>query len=442
MPFGLSADVNSKLHASKITLSLSDTLKKVWSNDLSLARFDIAVKAFRDEGDAEHYLHDPTLFVAAQNLPTDTFDVDQEAMTQFRVGIRQKLHRGDDHYIKKEMSDIDIDIQYSEKKSHWRQLKLNTESAWLEAWYWQKSRQLIEEDRVFLTQVQDFIQSLYQVGAKDQSDLIGAELELMKLSEKRIVADSHYRAYRNKLNTLASEKLVGDQLNENLVDLRNLVLDLTDSDFLMEQFLAHPDIQQLDERVNLMDKKVSLAKEYYKPSWELEVSYGFRDGDNNDGSDRADLLSAGVSVQLPLFTKGKQDKVLSAEKYRKSAAENKRLEAIKKMRFQFENVYQQYLTAVEQRALYEQKILPTLHLQKQSALQSYESDKGDFRTVTDLFSKEQNAKIKHQRLRVNEQLMMAKLNYWIGTDQQGMNMGLNRMESSGLDSHDMGGMGQ
>ena len=61
-------------------------------------------------------------------------------------------------------------------------------------------------------------------------------------------------------------------------------------------------------------------------------------------------------------------------------------------------------------------ILPTLVKQKESALNSYESDKGDFRTVTELFIKELNTKIKHQRLRVNEQLMIAKMNYWVGFD--------------------------
>ena len=212
------------------------------------------------------------------------------------------------------------------------------------------------------------------------------------------------------MNTLANETLTGDQVSKELINLTTSDINFSDADLLMSTFLSHPEIKILDEHVDLFGKKVSLAEQAFEPTWGLEVSYGLRDGENNDGSDRADFLNAGFTVQLPLFTKGKQNQTLSAAKLRKSSIESMRLEALQKMRFQFENIYQQYLITVDQRSLYEQQILPTLARQKQSALQSYESDKGDFRTVTDLFSKEQNAKIRHQRLRVNEQLMISKIN--------------------------------
>mgnify|MGYP002067641612 CR=1 FL=1 len=40
-------------------------------------------------------LEDPRLGIAVLNLPTDTFRFDQEAMTQFKVGISQVFPRGD-----------------------------------------------------------------------------------------------------------------------------------------------------------------------------------------------------------------------------------------------------------------------------------------------------------------------------------------------------------
>ena len=69
-----------------------------------------------------------------------------------------------------------------------------------------------------------------------------------------------------------------------------------------------------------------------------------------------------------------------------------------------------------QRQLFQTKILPTLVNQKSSALQSYESDKGDLRVVTDLYLQEQSTRIKLARLRVNEQLILSKMNYWLSSD--------------------------
>jgi hypothetical protein len=397
-------------------LSLDYTLEKVRSNDLSLVRFGIDAKVHAAEAESNDYLPDPVLFAALQSIPTDTFDLDQEPMTQLRFGVRQMFPKGKSLEIKKDLSLINSGIQSIQQQLRWQKLKLKAETAWLEAWYWQKNRQLIEEDRVFLEQVRDFVQSLYQVGAKDQSDLIGAQLKLIMLDEKRIEADRQFNWFRQTLDTLANEALVGRQLSGSLVHIDKVGIDLSDSESIIRRLLKHPEILVLDQRIHLSEKKVDLAEQNFEPSWGAEFSYGLRGGVNIDGSNRADFLSAGVNVQVPLFTQGKQHNELRAAKYKQESIKNRREESLHKMHFQLENIHQQYLSTVEQRQLYENKILPTLTKQKDSALNSYESDKGDFRTVTELFIKELNTKIKHQRLQVNEQLMIAKMNYWIGFD--------------------------
>ncbi len=149
----------------------------------------------------------------------------------------------------------------------------------------------------------------------------------------------------------------------------------------------------------------------------MELSYGLREGHNADGSERADLLSAGVSMQMPLFTKQKQSLSVRAAQHRRSAAEYKRDEALNKLRFEFINERQQYQDTLAQRVLYDNEILPTLAKQRDSALQAYEADKGDFRSVIALFLKQQRARVMYQRLRVNEQLHLSSLNYLLGQGQ-------------------------
>ena len=401
---------------SQYRLSLKDVLSKIKDNDLTLGRLAIEAKAYEADALTNDYLPDPVLFAAAQNLPTDTFDIDQEAMTQLRFGVRQMFPKGDSLSINKQISGIKADLQNIKQDARWRQLKRSAELAWLEAWYWQRTIELIEEDRVFLDQVLDFIQSLYQVGAKDQSDLIGAQLELIKLEEKHIDAERNFQKNRDELNTLANESLPTLHLDEELVSLDAAGALKAHPEFLISQLLSHPKITAMDEQAHVYEKKVSLSEQAFEPTWGVEVSYGLRDGENMDGSDRTSFFSAGVSVQYPLFTQGKQTNSLIAAKYRHAAAENQRLEALQQARFQVQNLQQQFQTTNKQRLLYENEILPTLAKQKQSALQSYESDKGDFRLVAELYRKEQSTKIKHQRLRVNEQRLLARINYWIGTN--------------------------
>lgn len=392
------------------SLSFNFVMQKVLQNDFQLVRSNIDAQAYEAEAESKNVLPDPVFFAAMQNLPTDTFELDQEAMTQFRVGVKQMFPKGDSLNLNKNI------LLHNQAEQGWQQqqriikLRQQTEMAWLEAWYWQKNKLLVEHDRIFLTQMLDFMQSVYQLGGNNQSDLIGAELELIKLDEQILEADRRLQIFRHELNTLANEKLTDIDFSEAMLTLP--YHSLPSGKELYALLGAHPEFMILDESIAQLSDKISLSEQDYEPQWGLELSYGYRQNMPN-GMDRADLVSAGLSVQVPLFSKSQKSQKVRSIKYKQASIENKRLELFQKVRFELENLAQQYRTTMAQRQLYERQILPTLSKQKQSAIQSYESDKGDFRVVTDLYLKEQATKIKHQRLIVNEQILLSKMNYWL-----------------------------
>lgn len=418
VPFLVAGAISTGIASVSIAeeLSLTDVLYAVKKNDFRLKQLQEESQAFLAESEAAAYLPDPTVFAAIQSLPTDSFDFDQEPMTQLRVGVRQMFPKGNMLDIKSDMSGIKSNLQLTASELRWLERKKQSEQAWLEAWYWQKTLGLLDEDQTFLEQVQEFIRSLYEVGAKDQSDLIGADLELIKLNEKRIEAKRKYQMFRQQLNTLANQRLSGTQVSFVLPDLEQVDL-AAFRNSTSEPFIAkHPKIEQLNQKIILSEMKVDLVEQDFEPAWGVEVSYGLRDGENMDGSDRPDFFSAGVNVQIPLFSDAKQRQNQHAAKTRSMASQIQRDEALSQMRFEVDNLIQQYRYTVEQRALYETDILPTLQKQRKSALQSYESDQGNFRLVMNLFLKEQSAKTMHQRLRVNEQKLISSLNYLLGLD--------------------------
>ena len=61
----------------------------------------------------------------------------------------------------------------------------------------------------------------------------------------------------------------------------------------------------------LRNTGVDLAKQRYKPGWMLDLSYGLRSG-SMDGESRPDMLSAMVTVDLPLFRANRQDREVAA----------------------------------------------------------------------------------------------------------------------------------
>lgn len=408
------ADDNKLNTRSESTLSLSEAVQKVINNDFSLLTSSLESQSFKSEAESKDALPDPVFFAAMQNLPTDTFDLDQEAMTQFRFGVKQMFPKGDSIEISKQLVLHNKVLQDFIQQKTILTLKQKTQMAWLEAWYWQKYKAVIEHDRVFLTQMLDFMQSIYQIGGNNQSDLIGAELELIKLDEKVLDAERNYQTFRSELNTLANTVFTEEYLSSELISLP--VLTIPANENLYASLAQHPDLLILKETSAQLADKIALVEQDKKAQWGIEVSYGLRQGENPNGSNRSDLLSAGLSVQVPLFSGKQKTHGVSAVRYQQDAIENRYVEELHKARFELENLRQQYENTLAQRMLFETQILPTLAKQKQSALLSYESDKGDFRTVTDLYIKEQATKVKHQRLRVNEQLILTKINYWLNFD--------------------------
>ncbi|MEH6473153.1 MAG: TolC family protein, partial [Halopseudomonas sp.] len=71
----------SLAEAERIALAGSPVLAEI------KARYEAALEVPEQLG----ALPDPVLTVGMINVPTDTFDLDQEAMTQFRVGFSQAL---------------------------------------------------------------------------------------------------------------------------------------------------------------------------------------------------------------------------------------------------------------------------------------------------------------------------------------------------------------
>jgi outer membrane protein TolC len=394
-------------------LSLSDVLTRARANDFRLKSLGIQAKAFEAEAKASDFLPDPTLFAAIQSLPTDTFEFDQEPMTQLRVGVRQMFPKGDTLSLREDINQKKVGLQTVKQEAYWLGRKQSIEKAWLEAWFWQQNIELISEDRVFLEQIHEFIQSLYEVGSKDQSDLIGAELELIKLEERLIKARRSFQKNLDSLNTLANETLTSTQLPKKLESFDTSTLTLAKSNDLVSSLQNHPKIRLINQKINIAKSKVNLTEQSLEPSYGVELSYGLRSGDNMDGSSRADFFSAGVSVQYPFFNRGQQSSQISAAKHRQAAIELERAEALEQARFTLKDLANQYDITRDQRVLYEEKILPTLDKQKHSAMHSYESDKGNFRIVSELFLKEQSAKVQRLRLLVNEQIILSRINYWL-----------------------------
>ncbi len=179
-------------------LTLSQAIIFALEHDpwLSGSRFD--QQATEAKAESAYQLPDPKFSLALANLPTDTFDFEQEAMTQLIVGVSQSYPRGDSRQLKRQQLYQQSERQPLLRREREAKLTLTVTQLWLDAYLSRESVRLIEQDMALFDQLADISMARYAsaLGRTRQQDLIQAQLEqiritdrLTRLQQKRDVAE-------------------------------------------------------------------------------------------------------------------------------------------------------------------------------------------------------------------------------------------------------------
>ncbi len=367
-------------------------------------------------------LPDPTVSLGIANLPVDSFDFGQGAMTQFKVGVSQMFPRGKTLALRQEKLKKLSQMQPFAREDRKAQVSVTVSQLWLEVYRSQKSIALIEQDRSLFEHLVDVAQSSYTTasGRTRQQDLIRAQLELTRLEDRLTMlrqqresqlarlgewlADSSYDLDIEMPRTLGPEHLTNPLFNETETRIR--------TQKLAQMFMAHPKIRSVGQKISAGESGVKLAKQSYKPQWGINASYGYRDADPM-GNDRADFFSVGVSLDVPLFTGKRQDKQVQAATAEREATKTERTLALRQLRSGFETAESQYRRLLDRRELYRSRLLKEISEQAEASLTAYTNDDGDFAEVVRSRIAELNARIEALNVEVDIHKIVAQLNYFL-----------------------------
>lgn len=375
---------------------------------------------------ADGQLMDPKLQLGVANLAADNFEFDQENMTQFKVGILQQFPSGNSLNIKQQKTQKQSELILSKISARKLSIIKEVRVTYLEILYWQEARKTIKKNKYFFSQLVATVQSMFSVGKNNQQDLIRAQLELNRLDDRMSKITQKINSQRSKLSRWIgsnnSNKAFTSSLPELLIPKNSQLLLVSDSssatiDDLSQLFFTHPIIQEIDTQLQISQKEIQLVKESYKPGWGLNVSYGYRDN-NPNGMKRSDFVSAGVTIDLPLFTANRQDKKLLAKEHQYQALKDKRIELLRQLvtELQQEIVNEEQLEKRHQ--LYNRLLLPQAKQQTQAALLAYQSDRGDFSDVMRAYIDALNAHLDERRIAVDHLQTNARILYFVSSFEQ------------------------
>lgn len=393
-------------------LDLTSVINTAIENDPWLRQSARTQDALMEESYADEALPDPRVTIGAANLPTDTFDTGQEAMTQATIGVSQRIPRGNSRQLANEKKVRMAGVQPFRRENRREQVKERVTHLWLELWRSQESIRLIENKRSLFEQLADVAEAGYtsaSMGARQQ-DIIRASLELTRLEDRLAALSTQLASNRESLGEWigvgAAQLPVTGQIPTQLST------ELPDEwrETNIDGLIRHPSIRATDQLIDAQTIDVDLARQAYKPEWSVFAQYGYRDRAPN-GQDRADLFTVGIGFDLPIFTGNRQDRTLRASTLRLEAARSERILQMRELQARARAAFARIERLDDRIRLYRQALLPQMEEQASAALSAYDNDDGDFAEAVRARIDELNARVELTQLIAERAKNLASFRY-------------------------------
>lgn len=394
-------------------LRLADAETLALANEPTLLALAAKQTALRAAAVADGQLPDPQLKLGLMNYPTDTFDAGQEPMTQMQLGVRQMFPAGRTLDYKQQRTTHMADAKGAQFRDQAAKVRRDLRKAWFETYYWIAAGRVLDSNMQLFEQLVDITRLRYASGGRNQQEVIRAELELERLKDRQLNNYSMEETSRAALIRWIGTEAATEPLPSELPEL----LQLDSLSMMQARLQKHPSIGAETERLSAAQKTVAMSREAYKPKWMLDLTYGRRNGENRDGSPRADFASVMVMVDLPLFTAKRQDKRLAASLQEQDSVMQKREARYRELKSQLERQHAQWQRLDERLRGYQYRLIPKAMSNSEAALNAYQSDRSDFISLMRARITELDTKLSALRLEIDRAKIQAELLYLAGEEE-------------------------
>ncbi len=411
-------------------LSLQEAVDLALNNDPGTQVRQAAKARYEATAEAALLYPDPVISLGVANLPTDTFDFDQEPMTQLQVGVSQMFPRGDSLSLKQRQQSLLAGREKELLADRQALIQQEVGSLWLDLYQAEESITLIEASQQLLAQWQAWTEATYASGfSGQQEDILSTELAILRLNEKRLDLQQTRIDVAYRLRQWLGDGLPDwpgqsdDRWSQGspplLSSASQAALNQARAAGRMSaQLTQHPAIQALETQRESKAVEVSLAEQEAKPLWGLNAGYGYRDEDRS-GRNLADFVSLGVRVEVPLFSR-----VRSQHSVRAAQAESREIQAQQdllrqRMSAQLLTALNRYEQYARQAAFYENDLLIKLAEQTETLTAAYSNREGALGQVMQAQLAELDARLALLKLQVAQSRQRVVLQYL--TTQMPMN---------------------
>lgn len=281
-------------------LSLDQAGRLALRQQPQLIAQEAGIVALREEATAARQLPDPKLIVGFEGLPTDSFSLTEQDMTQTVIGLSQMIPGGNKRALAGHRLDHQANQHGIALEAEQRRIARDAGLAWLEVYAPEAALALTRRIEAEFDRQSEWSQVAYQTGQMAQDETLA--LRAMLEGTRNRAADLEGRKVRAQA---ALVRWIGEAGRRPLAPLPQPAPPPSLAD-LTTRLEGHPELRAAHAGLEAGRTDTEMARQAYKPDWSVDLSYGIR------GKDRPDTLKLMVGVDLPLFPEKRQDRRLAA----------------------------------------------------------------------------------------------------------------------------------
>lgn len=287
------------LHAEPLTFDAA--LQRAQSEAPSLKGREASVTAAQSAAIAADQLPDPTLDIGIRDFPVtgpDAGRFNRDDFTMTTIGVSQQFINPAKRRARSSRAGADIGIAEAGVLVEARTIRLETALAWVDLYYAERQLDQLKLLDESLSDLQSTVTARLTSGSARPSQSLEPDQLRAQVSDRRFALIAEIAKARARLSRYTGDPdpSVAGAPPELTINRSALLAGVSDL----------PSLRALDAQTAAMDAETRLARAEKTPDWKVSASYGRREPNYGD------LFSVGVSIDLPLFGRKRQNPKIAA----------------------------------------------------------------------------------------------------------------------------------
>ena len=355
---------------------------------------------------------DPMLMLGIQNLPLGSMESapaghgatpstsGPDPMTMKMVGVGQTVPYPGKLSLRRQVAAREVEAAEAALVAAAWQVEQEVRSAYYELAFLDRALDIIERNQRVLGDFVRITETRYGVGITGQQDVLRARVEATRLAENAVALTEQRRATLARLNAALDQPseipVAGPRIPERVA--RAAVADSAGRIRFVSAALGaraadsplpslaemqetavrvSPVLREHEAMIAAQAARVELARREYLPDFDFSLQYGQR------GGGLPDMVTALVSIPLPIHKGRKQDQLVTGARAELAALEAEHNAKRNELRAEVARLHAELERQRAQLALYVKAIIPQGRASLTSATASYQVGRVEFLTVLD-----------------------------------------------------------